>query len=114
MSSGRLRSTDRRLGLAIAGVVIALVAGACSGAGGGGGGAGTTTITLAAVDNPSMADLKQLIPDFQSAHPTIQVKVVTLPPKADVDRDETEPVVDSKSEAVPKLRRDPQTGIYRP
>jgi hypothetical protein len=34
--------------------------------------------------------------------------------KADVDRDETGPVVDSKSEAVPKLRRDPQTGIYRP
>src|SRR6202162_490079 len=56
-----------------------IVAGACSGAGGGGGGGGTTTITLAAVDNPSMADLKQLIPDFQSAHPTIQVKVVTLP-----------------------------------
>jgi hypothetical protein len=34
--------------------------------------------------------------------------------KADVDRGEAEPVAESKSEAVPKLRRDPQTGIYRP
>ena len=34
--------------------------------------------------------------------------------KADVDRDEVAPVEQSKSEAVPKLRRDPQTGIYRP
>jgi hypothetical protein len=34
--------------------------------------------------------------------------------KADVDRDETAPVAESKSEAVPKLRRDPQTGVYRP
>ena len=33
---------------------------------------------------------------------------------ADVDRDEAEPVAESKNEAVPKLRRDPQTGIYRP
>ena len=79
MSDGRLRSQDRRLGLAIAGLVIALVAGACSGAGGGGGGAGTTTITLAAVDNPSMADLKKLVGDFQSSHPSITVKIVTLP-----------------------------------
>src|ERR1700693_6450213 len=56
-----------------------IVAGACRGGGGGGGGGGTTTITLAAVDNPSMADLKKLVPDFQSSHPTIQVKIVTLP-----------------------------------
>jgi hypothetical protein len=34
--------------------------------------------------------------------------------KADVDRDEAVPVEEAKSEAVPKLRRDPQTGIYRP
>ena len=34
--------------------------------------------------------------------------------KAGVDRDETEPVAESKVEALPKLRRDPQTGIYRP
>jgi sorbitol/mannitol transport system substrate-binding protein len=60
------------------GIAIALVAGACSGAGGGGG-AGQTTITLAAVDNPSMADLKQLLPEFQSSHPTIKVNIVTLP-----------------------------------
>jgi sorbitol/mannitol transport system substrate-binding protein len=60
------------------GLAIALVAGACSGAGGGGG-AGQTTITLAAVDNPSMADLKQLLPEFQSSHPTIKVNIVTLP-----------------------------------
>ena len=79
MSDGRLRSQDRRLGLAIVGLAIAMVAGACSGAGGGGGGAGTTTITLAAVDNPSMADLKKLLPEFQSSHPTIKVNIVTLP-----------------------------------
>jgi len=34
--------------------------------------------------------------------------------KADVDRDESAPVEAAKSKAVPKLRRDPQTGIYRP
>src|SRR6266576_2474762 len=79
MTHGRSGSRDRRLGLAIVGLAIAMVAGACSGAGGGGGGAGTTTITLAAVDNPSMADLKQLVPDFQASHPNIIVKIVTLP-----------------------------------
>src|ERR1700682_2162217 len=79
MSDGRLGLRDRRLGLAIVGIVVALVAGACSGAGGGGGGAGTTTITVGSVDNPSMADLKKLIPDFESAHPTIKVNIVTLP-----------------------------------
>jgi sorbitol/mannitol transport system substrate-binding protein len=79
MSDGRLRSVGRRPALAILGIVFALVVGACSGAGGGGGGAGTTTITLAAVDNPSMADLKQLLPEFTSSHPTIKVNIVTLP-----------------------------------
>jgi sorbitol/mannitol transport system substrate-binding protein len=85
MREGKFRSLDRgrvasRPAFAvIVGLVVALVGAACSGAGGGGGGGGTTTITLAAVDNPSMADLKQLIPDFQSSHPTIQVKIVTLP-----------------------------------
>jgi hypothetical protein len=34
--------------------------------------------------------------------------------KADVDRDEVAPVEQPKSDVVPKLRRDPQTGIYRP
>ena len=61
------------------GLLVALVGAACSGAGGGGGGAGTTTITLAAVDNPSMADLKQLLPEFTKSHPTIKVNIVTLP-----------------------------------
>jgi sorbitol/mannitol transport system substrate-binding protein len=61
------------------GIVFALAAGACSGAGGGGGGAGTTTITMAAVDNPQMADLKTLLPTFESAHPNIKVNIVTLP-----------------------------------
>jgi sorbitol/mannitol transport system substrate-binding protein len=77
MSDRRLRPPDRRHVLAIVGIVIALAAGACSGAGGGGG--STTTITLAAVDNPSMADLKKLVGDFQSAHSNITVKIVTLP-----------------------------------
>ncbi len=65
--------------MSIFAVLIALVAGACSGGAGGGSGGGTTTITLAAVDNPSMADLKKLVPDFQATHPNIQVKIVTLP-----------------------------------
>src|ERR1700682_2232086 len=78
MSDGRLRSPERRHVLAILGIVIARAAGACSGAGGGGGGS-TTTITLAAVDNPSMADLKKLVSDFQNAHSNITVKIVTLP-----------------------------------
>ncbi|MEA2657104.1 MAG: polyol transport system substrate-binding protein [Chloroflexota bacterium] len=65
--------------MSIFGVIVALVAGACSGGAGGGGGGGGTTITLAAVDNPSMADLKQLVPEFQASHPNITVKIVTLP-----------------------------------
>src|SRR5438477_3064901 len=77
MTGRNLRTLDRGVAMATLGLVIALVAGACAGAGGGGG--GTTTVTLAAVDNPQMADLKQLIGDFQSSHSGIQVKVVTLP-----------------------------------
>lgn len=34
--------------------------------------------------------------------------------KSDVDRAEPDPVAESRNEAVPKLRRDPETGIYRP
>ena len=69
--------TDRKLGsfgplIAIA-VVLALASTACSGAGGGGGGS-AKTITLAAVDNPQMADLKKLVSDFKSAHSDIDVQ----------------------------------------
>src|SRR5439155_1512410 len=49
------------------------------GAGGGGGGSNSKTITLAAVDNPQMADLKGLVSEFQKAHSDITVKIVTLP-----------------------------------
>src|SRR5712691_8514217 len=77
-SLNRRRATSGRVAMSIFGVLIALVAGACSGGAGGGGGGGTT-ITLAAVDNPSMADLKQLVPDFQASHSNITVKIVTLP-----------------------------------
>src|SRR6267378_7625009 len=86
MSNGKHRAMDRHraasrpFGALIFGLVVALVGAACSGgAGGGGGGAGTTTITLAAVDNPSMADLKTLLPEFTKANPTIKVNIVTLP-----------------------------------
>jgi sorbitol/mannitol transport system substrate-binding protein len=66
--------------MAILGLFIAVVGAACSGgAGGGGGGGGTTTITLGAVDNPQMADLKKLVPDFENAHSNIKVNIVTLP-----------------------------------
>src|SRR3981081_3054396 len=85
MTNGEVRSPVRgaaKSNLVVAGVLgllIAMGGAACSGAGGGGGAAGTTTITLAAVDNPSMADLKKLLPEFQSSHPTIKVNIVTLP-----------------------------------
>jgi len=62
----------------VLGLVVALVGAACSGGAGGGGG-GSQTITLGAVDNPQMADLKKLVPEFESAHPDIQVNIVTLP-----------------------------------
>src|SRR3977135_950134 len=78
--SQRGLASAKPAGVLFRGVLTRLtVAGACSGAGGGGGGGSTTTITLAAVDNPSMADLKQLLPEFASAHPTIKVNIVTLP-----------------------------------
>ena len=69
-----------RFGAACAlGLVVALTAAACSGAGGGGGGSSSKTITLAAVDNPQMADLKGLVGEFQKAHSDITVNIVTLP-----------------------------------
>ncbi len=79
MSGRNLRSSHRRLAIPILGLVIALAAVACSGGAGGGGGASASTITLAAVDNPSMADLKKLVPDFESSHSGIKVNIVTLP-----------------------------------
>jgi len=72
-------SPSRLLATTVLGVVVALVGAACSGAGGGGGGGASTTITVGSVDNPSMTDLKKLVPDFQSAHPDIKVNIVTLP-----------------------------------
>jgi polyol transport system substrate-binding protein len=68
---------DRKLRTIVLGLLVAVVGAAC-GAGGGGGG-GSTTITLGAVDNPQMADLKKLVPDFEKANPSIQVNIVTLP-----------------------------------
>src|SRR6266702_4564249 len=79
MTGRNLRFLDRRLAMGTLFLLIALVGGACSGGAGGGGGGGQTTITLGAVDNPSMADLKKLVPDFQSALPNIKVNIVTLP-----------------------------------
>src|SRR3989475_2901627 len=79
MSGRDLRSWERRLATTVVGLLIALVGAACSPGAGGGGGGGSKTITLAAVDNPSMADLKKLVGDFQSSHSGIQVNIVTLP-----------------------------------
>src|SRR5438309_8053016 len=84
MTHTSLRPPHRRSGArgttipAIIGVLVMLVGAACSGGAGGGGG-GSNTITLAAVDNPQMADLKKLVGDFQSAHSDIKVNIVTLP-----------------------------------
>src|SRR5881398_4009325 len=82
MTERKLRSPDHRPRprsaiTLVAGLVLLLVGAACSGAGGGGG--TSQTITLAAVDNPQMADLKQLVSEFQSKHSDITVKIVTLP-----------------------------------
>src|SRR5438309_7506986 len=82
MTERKLRSPDHRprprsAVTLVAGLVLLLVGAACSGAGGGGG--TSQTITLAAVDNPQMADLKQLVSEFTSKHSDIQVKIVTLP-----------------------------------
>lgn len=71
------RSSGRIVATSVIGVLIALVATACGA--GGGGASSSKTVTLAAVDNPQMADLKKLIGDFQSAHSDITVKIVTLP-----------------------------------
>src|SRR6266404_8940247 len=79
MDGRNLRSSNRRLAIPIFGLLIAVAGAACSGGAGGGGGSSASTITLAAVDNPSMADLKKLVPDFQASHQNITVKIVTLP-----------------------------------
>src|SRR5437870_8412458 len=86
MSERRLRSPVTRtqwrfFAMTGIGLIVALAGAACSGAGGagGGGGGGSKTITLAAVDNPQMADLKSLVGEFQKAHSDITVKIVTLP-----------------------------------
>jgi sorbitol/mannitol transport system substrate-binding protein len=80
MSDRKLRPPDRILATTILGLIVTLVGAACSGgAGGGGGGSNTTTVTVGSVDNPSMTDLKKLVPDFQAAHPGITVNIVTLP-----------------------------------
>src|SRR3989441_3379983 len=84
MTERKLRSPDHRpkprsAVTLVAGLVLVLVAVACSGAGGGGGGGGTTTITLGSVDNPSMTDLKKLVPDFESSHSGLKDNIVTLP-----------------------------------
>jgi polyol transport system substrate-binding protein len=85
MRDRKLRSPNRQLAISrptitiVLGLVIALVGAACSGGAGGGGGGAATTITVGSVDNPSMADLKKLIPDFEAAHSNIKVNIVTLP-----------------------------------
>src|SRR5260370_8520771 len=85
MRDTKLRSPSGKLAISrptitiVLGLVIALVGAACSGGAGGGGGGAASTITVGAVDNPSMADLKKLIPDFQSSHPNIKVNIVPLP-----------------------------------
>jgi len=82
MSDSKFGFPDRQhrwrlVAMTAIGLVVALVGAACSGAGGGGG--SSKTLTVAAVDNPQMADLKKLLSDFHSAHSDIDVKIVTLP-----------------------------------
>src|SRR5690348_8877415 len=77
MRDRELQPRGRIVATTVIGLLIALVATACGA--GGGGNSNSKTITLAAVDNPQMADLKKLVGDFQSAHSDITVKIVTLP-----------------------------------
>ena len=79
MGHRKVGSMDRFAKSAVLGLMIVIVGAACSGAGGGGGNGSATTITVAAVDNPQMADLKQLLSNFESAHSDIKVNIVTLP-----------------------------------
>jgi sorbitol/mannitol transport system substrate-binding protein len=79
MSDRKLRPPDRLLAATVLGLIVALLGAACSGGAGGGGGNNATTVTVGSVDNPSMTDLKKLVPDFQAAHPGITVNIVTLP-----------------------------------
>jgi sorbitol/mannitol transport system substrate-binding protein len=76
-SPTRGKATPRLLVATVLGLLVALVGAACSGANSGGG--ATTTLTVASVQNDAMTDLKQLVPDFQKAHPDIKVNIVTLP-----------------------------------
>ena len=77
MSDTKLGSVQWRFVATTAiGLIVALAGSACAGAGGGGGGSNSKTITLAAVDNPQMADLKGLVSEFQKAHSDITVKIV--------------------------------------
>src|SRR5260370_33139274 len=101
MSATKRRSPSRPIGLAIVGVVFALVAGACSGAGGGGGSAGSATITMAAGDNPHMDDPNRLLPNFEKAHPNLKVKIATLP--EDPLRHQTTTYVATKSGRVERF-----------
>src|SRR5260370_38332042 len=85
MRDTKLRSPSGKLAISrptitiVLGLVIALVGAACSGGAGGGGGGAASTITGGAGGNPSMADLKKLIPDFQSSHPNVKGNIVTPP-----------------------------------
>jgi sorbitol/mannitol transport system substrate-binding protein len=58
-------------------LMTAVVASACGA--GGGSSSGQTTITVAAVGNPQMEDLQKLVPEFESSHSNIQVKILILP-----------------------------------
>src|ERR1700674_4550858 len=79
MSDRKLRPPDQIVAGTIRGLIVALVGAACSGGAGGGGGNSATTVTLGSVDNPSMTDLKKLVPEVQAAHPGITVNIVALP-----------------------------------
>src|SRR2546426_11606959 len=85
MSERRLRSPVTRtqwrfFAMTGIGLIVALAGAACSGAGGtgGGGGSGAKTITLAAADNPQMADPKTLVSDLHNKHSDNTVKHLHL------------------------------------
>jgi sorbitol/mannitol transport system substrate-binding protein len=77
MHSGHMRKRAAAAALASM-TTTALVLAGCSTAGGGQED-GKTSITVAAVANPQIDDLQGLLPEFNKAHPDIEVNISILP-----------------------------------
>lgn len=80
-------SSPRSKGAAIAGLTsVALLLSACSGDATGGESGDDVRLTVAAVANPAIDDLKKLTSHFEKDHPNIQVEFTILPEDTIKDR----------------------------